>query len=77
MNEFVPASPVRRGAWDALPGIEPVRLEQLRDSLCKWPCGDPALFCGAPADPDRPYCAHHRALAYRPLPTSPRQVRKV
>lgn len=44
---------------------------------CRWPVDDPAgqrriLFCGEPADPqpmqgDRrcPYCARHRALAYR------------
>ncbi len=45
-----------------------VALVDLEDG-CKWPSGDPALFCGALRDGDRPYCAGHCRLAYRaPLP---------
>jgi GcrA cell cycle regulator len=35
---------------------------------CCWPIGEPGKrdfrFCGAEADPGRPYCAHHSAVAY-------------
>jgi GcrA cell cycle regulator len=35
---------------------------------CCWPLGEPGTrdfrFCGAEADPGRPYCAHHAAVAY-------------
>jgi hypothetical protein len=36
---------------------------------CRWPCGDPRHpdfhFCGNPIA-KRPYCEHHRAMAYVP-----------
>ena len=35
---------------------------------CCWPIGEPGTrefrFCGAEADPGRPYCADHSAIAY-------------
>lgn len=35
---------------------------------CMWPMGDPKQpgfhFCGAPAEPSRPYCSAHCAVAY-------------
>lgn len=35
---------------------------------CSWPMGDPKQpgfhFCGAQAEPGRPYCAAHCAMAY-------------
>ena len=35
---------------------------------CMWPVGDPKQpgfhFCGAPAEPGRPYCAGHCSVAY-------------
>lgn len=35
---------------------------------CMWPVGDPKQadfhFCGAPAEPGRPYCSQHCAAAY-------------
>lgn len=41
----------------------------LRDSMCKWPIGDPAdpqfAFCGRKADCG-PYCAEHAAVAFQP-----------
>ena len=41
----------------------------IRDSMCKWPIGDPAdpnfAFCGRKAV-DGPYCAEHAALAFQP-----------
>lgn len=41
----------------------------IRDSMCKWPIGDPAdpsfAFCGRKATCG-PYCAEHAALAFQP-----------
>lgn len=35
---------------------------------CMWPVGDPKQpgfhFCGAPAEPSRPYCTEHCSVAY-------------
>lgn len=35
---------------------------------CMWPMGDPKQpdfhFCGAPAEPGRPYCSEHCTVAY-------------
>ena len=49
-------------------GTPVIRLEALRAGMCSWPEGDPRTpdfhFCGAPAVPDKPYCAEHCARAY-------------
>ncbi len=41
----------------------------LRESMCKWPIGDPAdpkfAFCGRKADCG-PYCAEHAKVAFQP-----------
>ena len=41
----------------------------IRDSMCKWPIGDPAdpnfAFCGRKASCG-PYCAEHAAVAFQP-----------
>ena len=48
---------------------EPATLLTLRDSMCKWPIGDPAdpkfAFCGRKADCG-PYCAEHAKVAFQP-----------
>jgi hypothetical protein len=40
----------------------------LTKKVCRWPCGDPDHpdfhFCGRPVA-NRPYCDHHRTLAYK------------
>lgn len=50
-------------------GPVPTRPRRVSDRECHWPIGHPREpgfhFCGAPAEPDRPYCAAHCALAYR------------
>ena len=50
------------------------KVVALAPGTCRWPCGDPARpdfhFCGSPVA-SRPYCEHHRAMAYMaPLPGS-------
>ena len=48
------------------PGID---IIQLNFSNCHWPLGKiedypPYLYCGNPAEFDRPYCRHHCSKAY-------------
>jgi GcrA cell cycle regulator len=54
-----------------VPIVEPVTILDLRDSMCRWPLGDPTQpefrFCGARKTPgDGPYCRCHAAIAYQP-----------
>ena len=50
----------------------------LRDSMCKWPIGDPAdpsfAFCGRKADCG-PYCKDHAKVAFQPARKRERKVR--
>ncbi len=54
-----PQPPVQRAAPAPAPG---------GSKSCMWPLGDPKQadfhFCGAPAEPGRPYCSQHCAAAY-------------
>ncbi len=48
---------------------EAATILTLRDSMCKWPIGDPAdpkfAFCGRKANCG-PYCAEHAQIAFQP-----------
>ena len=54
----------------AIPETKLVTILELRDSMCKWPIGDPAKpdfgFCGGRAMSGLPYCGHHCRMAYQP-----------
>ncbi len=69
--EAVPAPVAQRGDV-VIPISQRVTLMELRESMCRWPMGDPAnsefRFCGArfPAGTG-PYCATHARLAYQPV----------
>ena len=61
-----------------VPISEPVTILELRDTMCRWPIGDPAQsdfrYCGARRTPgEGPYCACHAAIAYQPHPDRRRQ----
>jgi GcrA cell cycle regulator len=47
-----------------------VTIVELRESMCKWPLGDPSSsefrYCGSPAHTNTPYCQYHGKLAYQP-----------
>jgi len=48
-----------------------VTLMELRESMCRWPLGDPTAaefrFCGAKSPAGSgPYCCHHARIAYQP-----------
>ncbi|MGQ4274861.1 GcrA family cell cycle regulator [Terrihabitans sp. B22-R8] len=49
---------------------ERVTIMDLRESMCRWPIGDPGRedfrFCGARSDAGIPYCNYHSQLAYQP-----------
>lgn len=48
---------------------EAATILTLRDSMCKWPIGDPAdpkfAFCGRKSSTG-PYCAEHAKIAFQP-----------
>ena len=48
---------------------EAATILTLRDSMCKWPIGDPAdpkfAFCGRKSATG-PYCAEHAKVAFQP-----------
>jgi len=54
-----------------VPISERVTLMDLRESMCRWPMGDPTSpdfrFCGARSPIGAgPYCAYHSRVAYQP-----------
>lgn len=53
-----------------VPLSERVTIMDLRESMCRWPMGDPSSaefrFCGARSLTGMPYCDHHAQIAYQP-----------
>lgn len=54
-----------------VPLSERVTIMELRESMCRWPLGDPASsefrYCGADAPIGAgPYCRYHARVAYQP-----------
>ena len=64
-----------------IPMSERVTIMELRDSMCRWPLGDPSTpefrFCGARAGTAGPYCGYHAQLAYQPAVDRRRQDRRL
>ena len=57
-----------------------VTIMELRESMCRWPVGDPSSaefrYCGGKAPiGEGPYCKHHSRMAYQP--TQDRRQRKI
>ncbi len=54
----------------AIPVSRRVSILDLRDSMCRWPIGDPTSqefgFCGSRTVTGLPYCDSHCRLAYQP-----------
>ena len=54
----------------AIPVSQRVSILDLRETMCRWPLGDPASpefgFCGARSVTGMPYCASHCRIAYQP-----------
>ena len=54
-----------------IPMSERVTIMELRESMCRWPLGDPASpdfrYCGADSPiGEGPYCKYHARVAYQP-----------
>jgi GcrA cell cycle regulator len=53
-----------------VPMSERVTIMELRESMCRWPYGDPTAvefrFCGAESPIGTPYCSYHSRIAYQP-----------
>ncbi|MBI1340383.1 GcrA cell cycle regulator [bacterium] len=64
-----------------LPNGDIVTVMTVRDSMCKWPIGDPAEatfgFCGHSAHPGSPYCAEHGRVAFQPAKKRERRAREL
>ncbi|GJE17778.1 GcrA family cell cycle regulator [Methylobacterium marchantiae] len=47
-----------------------VTIMDLRESMCRWPLGDPTSpdfhYCGDRSITGLPYCTHHAQIAYQP-----------
>jgi GcrA cell cycle regulator len=69
-NTFVALAP-RPDEENVVPISARVTLMELRESMCRWPLGDPSAtefrFCGAKSPAGSgPYCCHHASIAYQP-----------
>ena len=66
----LPAEPAVALEPQRLPNGDLVTVMNVKDSMCKWPIGDPAdpnfSFCGRPAEDGSPYCAEHAKMAFQP-----------
>ena len=72
--------PYRSSGDNVVPMAENVTIMDLRESMCRWPVGDPSSsefrYCGGKAPiGDGPYCAFHSRMAYQP--TQDRRARKI
>ena len=64
------AKPARAPEDVVVPMSLKVTIVELRESMCKWPIGDPSStefrYCGSPSHHGTPYCQHHGKVAYQP-----------
>jgi GcrA cell cycle regulator len=60
-----------------IPPEERATILTLKESMCRWPVGDPAsedfYFCGRKKTGSHPYCEHHARLAYQPAASRRRE----
>ena len=76
----MPLPQVARDAGDVVvPMTATVTIMELRDSMCRWPVGDPSSaefrYCGGKAPiGEGPYCSFHSRMAYQP--SQDRRARK-
>lgn len=64
-----------------LPNGDMVTVLTVKDSMCKWPIGDPADsefgFCGRACKDGSPYCAEHARVAFQPPKKRERKAREM
>ena len=68
------AMPLRRSTSEdkVVSMVENVTIMELRESMCRWPVGDPSSsefrYCGGKAPiGEGPYCKLHSRMAYQPV----------
>jgi len=53
-----------------IPMSERVTIMELKESMCRWPLGDPSTpefrYCGTKSPIGDTYCIHHARIAYQP-----------
>lgn len=63
-----------------LPNGDMVTVLTVKDTMCKWPIGDPADnnfgFCGHASADGSPYCAEHARVAFQPAKKRERRARE-
>jgi GcrA cell cycle regulator len=73
--------PVAHVEPQRLPNGEMVTVLTVRDTMCKWPIGDPADaafgFCGHASAAGSPYCAEHGRVAFQPAKKRERRAREL
>ncbi len=65
------AAPIARPTADVvIPFSNRVTIMELRDTMCRWPLGDPTSadfrYCGSRSGALGPYCEEHARLAFQP-----------
>ena len=69
-REALPAPMPEANPEVVVPFSERVTIMELKESMCRWPLGDPTTpefrYCGAKSDVGVPYCAYHCRIAYQP-----------
>ena len=71
LKPIEPALPMApRTAEVVIPFSTRVTIMDLRDTMCRWPLGDPTSadfrYCGHRSGPLGPYCDEHAQLAFQP-----------
>lgn len=65
-----PVAPRAHTGDVVIPLSNRVTIMELRDSMCRWPLGDPSSaefrYCGSRAGVMGPYCEQHARLAFQP-----------
>ena len=63
-----------------LPNGDMVTVLTVKDTMCKWPIGDPADatfgFCGHASAEGSPYCPEHARVAFQPAKKRERRARE-
>ena len=72
---------IHRSSGDVvIPMTEHVTIMDLRDTMCRWPMGDPTSsefrYCGGKSTAgEGPYCSMHSRMAYQPMQDRRRERR--